>query len=154
METEIYWSAPGHAVGRWRNVFVQVRSGELTLDAMRANEMGARLTRAQYTRSERLGALMVLEKGAPLAKGEVAVLQRKLLATLAEEPRICVCVVLEGDGVALVAQRAFARVAIGNKQRKVCQTLREGAAWVLATAGVPDAGGSLVAFVESIRPKG
>jgi hypothetical protein len=105
LDTEMFWTAPGHVTARWRNVFIQVRAAELTVEVMASIEMGARLTRAQLPRAEPYGAMIVILPGAPHVVGEVAKKQRELLANLGGDERLHLAVVLEGDSVAVMAQQ-------------------------------------------------
>ena len=118
-ESETFWTAPGHVTARWRNVFLQLRSAELTLEALGSIETGARLTRAQVKRSEPYGAVIVIQPGAPPVAGEAVARQRELLAMLGADQRIYLAVVLEGDSVAVIAQRVIARAILRTARRRI-----------------------------------
>jgi hypothetical protein len=153
LETEMLWTAPGHVTARWRNVFIQVRAAELTLDAMASIEMGARLMRAQMPRAEPYGAMIVILPRAPQVVGEAAKKQRALLANLGEDERLHLAIVLEGDSVGVMAQRAVARAVLRTTRRQVCGTIPDAARALVGVIGGLGTQSGLVAFVESLRAK-
>ena len=150
-DSEVLWTAPGHVTARWHNVFIQVRSGALTFEALDAIETGARLTRAQLKRAIPYGAMIVILAGAPAVQGEVAVRQRELLQTLNADERLHVAVALEGEGPAVVMKRVLARAAMRSKRRHICVSVQDAAHLLLGDLGATDGEAALVAFAESLR---
>lgn len=149
----MFWTAPGHVTARWRNVFLQVRAAELTLEALASIEMGARLTRAQMPRGVPYGAMIVIVPGAPQVAGEAAKVQRELMANLAEDERLHLAVVLEGDSVGVMAQRAVARAVLRTNRRQIYGTIADAVRPLLGAIGGLGTQSELVAFVESLRAK-
>ncbi len=145
------WNAPGHAVGRWRNVLVQVRTGEMTVEALGHIETAARLTRAQLPAGEPFGALLVIAEGAQPPVGEAAKKQREVIASLARYERLHLALVLEGRGAGSIAQRAIARVMMGAKHRTIADDVNEAVRRLLAQVGGVAAAAQLLDYVESLR---
>jgi hypothetical protein len=149
-DTERLWEAPGHATGRWHNVFIQIRTGEVTVEVLEHYETAARLMRAQQTGPR--GALFIKASGAPPMVGRVALLQREMIAGLESDRLLHACGVVEGDGLSDIAQRVMLRVALGTKRFVIRASVAAGALWVVSSIGSPYEAGALAQFAESLRP--
>ena len=149
-DSELFWSAPGHAVARWRRIFLQLRSEEMTPDAWNCIETSARLMRAQQRGTRRIGAMLVLLPGAPVVKVPLANRQRELIAEMLQDERLHMCVVLEGDGVMTVVQRAALRLVLPSPRRTVCSTVREAVRVLIAALGETERASELTTFVNAL----
>jgi hypothetical protein len=109
-----------------------------------------RLARAQVPTGP-LGALLVIEEGAPAPTGDVAKRQRELVTSFSSDERVYICVVLEGSGASVSLKRTFARAIFRGPRRHICGTVRDGARWLASEIGA--SADDLVAFVESMRPR-
>ncbi len=146
----VIWKTPKHVFVRRENVIVQVRGEELDVAALDAHEIGLRLARAQLPTGP-LGALLVIEEGAPAPRGDVARKQRELVTSFAADERVFICLVLEGDGASVALKRTLARAVFRGARRHICGKVRDGARWLGAEIDVP--ADELAAFVESVRPR-
>ena len=151
LDTELLWIAPGHVFARWRNVAIQLRSAEMTLEAMGSIETAAHLMRAQMPKAACYGAMLVISADAPRVAGEAAVRQREFLTTLADDERIHIAIVIEGEGVPRFTQRVMARALMGGKRRRVCDSVPDAARTLMAALAAPDGDRELVAYVEELR---
>jgi hypothetical protein len=149
-DTERLWEAPGHATGRWHNVFVQIRTGEATVETLGQIETSARLMRAQQIGPR--GALFIKGPGAPPMVSRVAVLQREMISGLESDRLLHACGVVEGDGLSDIAQRVALRVILSTKRFVVRSTVGAGALWVVSSIGSPHEARALAEVVESLRP--
>jgi hypothetical protein len=150
-EGEVIWTVPGHAIGRWRNVFVQVRSGEMTLDTLKAIETAAHLARTGQRPFPRRGALLVLADGAPPTLGDTRRVQEEQVKRFVDDERLFVATVLEGDGLYATVQRASVHALMGTSRRRIFNTVGEGAEWLLREIGDGEDAPRLVDYVMSLR---
>jgi hypothetical protein len=149
-DTERLWEAPGHAAGRWHNVFVQFRTGEWTLDALGHIETAGRLMRAQVTGPR--GALLIKAAEAPTPAGQVALVQREMITGLKSDPLLHACAVSEGEGLGDIAQQVVIRVLFSTKRFVVRSSIAAGALWIVSSMGSPYEATALAEFAESLRP--
>ena len=76
-----------------------------------------------------------------------------LMASLAEDERLHLAVVLEGDSVGVMAQRAVARAVLRTNRRQIYGTIADAVRPLLGAIGGLGTQSELVAFVESLRAK-
>src|SRR5512142_2810518 len=119
------WKTPKHVFVRRDNLIVQVRGEEHSVAALDAQETGLRLARAQLPTGP-LGALLVIEEGAPAPTGDVAKRQRELVAGFSADERVYICLVLEGGGASVALKRTLARAIFRGPRRHICGTVRDG----------------------------
>jgi hypothetical protein len=150
-DVELLWSAPGHAVARWYNIFVQVRWGEMTLDALAALERLALLTRTRLRTFARRGGLLVAGPDAPATTGQAKREQRRQLEHMLADERMSVALVIEGDGLHPDVQRASARMLVGAGRHRLFGTVDAAGDWLAAEVEI-DAH-ALAAFVQSLRSR-
>ncbi len=147
---QLMWKTPRHIFVRRDNVVVQIRGEAHSVEAFDAQEIGIRLARLQL-RTGLLGALLIVEEGAPPPTGELAKRQRQVVQMFAADERIFVCLVLEGSGVGVTLKRALARSVFNGPRRHICGQVREGGRWLTTQLGEPEKLEELIAYVESLR---
>ncbi len=153
-ESEALWQEPGHVFARWKDVMVQVRGdAELTPQAIESISTVARLTRAQMPGAPVIGALLVLEERAPAPRGPAIAAQKELFQDIADDPRVHIALVLEGNGLGTNLKRVLVRGRLKSPRIKMFGTVAEGARHLLEAIGEPQRTDALIRYVESIRPR-
>jgi hypothetical protein len=149
-DLQIMWKKPKHVFVRRGNLIVQIRGEEYTLEAIDAQQTGLQLARAQV-RTGPIGALLVVDEGAPPTNGEVARRQRELVRSFGADERIYISLVLEGTGAGVALKRALARAVFRGPRRNISGTVRDGARWLATATGEPERIEEMVDFVASLR---
>ena len=114
-----------------RTVLVQYRRGELTLDALQ--RIGASL-RVIIAAGRPLGALLVVEGGAPVPSESARARQRSLVQEILKHPGLRMAPVVRGDDLMAGLNRSAGRlVGMGHKDQIFHGTEpAAGAAWLAA----------------------
>lgn len=110
-------------------VFVQVRRGKLTIDAVDRLVSAARTFLAQ--KKGRVAAIAILEPGAAVPDDAVRAHQRRGMEGLMDDERVVVAGVVLGEDTDATLRRAVARsVSSANKRRRTFQDVGEAVRWV------------------------
>ena len=149
----LFSRGPDGVFALWRrSIVLQVRRGALTLATL---ESAASVLRGATVSGRPLGALLVVEAGAPLPGGDVREVQRVLLRDLGAHEHVRVAPVILGDDVTAALQRSAGRlVAVGNPRVQRFETIPSAAGWLaseLTGLGAPLSSTELVLAVEQLR---
>ena len=137
----------------WRKrVVVQVRRGALlraTFERLRDHILWIART------AEPLGAILVVEDGAPIPGGDVRPLQRALVTDMLAQPNVRVATVTIGSGIGATLSRSAGRmVAMANPRLAAFDSVGPAARWIaqqLESMSVSVRVDELQEAVESLR---
>lgn len=136
------------AFASFRNLLIQVRRGELTLDRFRRITTAVSGKRVEFRGVG--GYVGVLEEGAPVVRGDVRAEQSVFFKRFSSDPRHFFGVVVEGDGVLVHLQRTIMRgLLLANPQARVGSSVREIAPFLAAKVGC--ASGEVVDAIAETR---
>jgi hypothetical protein len=147
---QVFWKSPRHVFVYQEDLVVQIRGEAHSMEALRAQETGLQLARAQF-RGTVFGAMLVIEEGAEAPTGEIAKAQRELVRTFASDERVRIALVLEGGGSLVSLKRTLARGLFTGKRRTICGTVREGARWLANEFGDRAREDQIASLVEKLR---
>lgn len=111
------------------HLFVQVRRGRLTIDAVDRLVVAARSFLASH--KGRVAAIAILERDASVPDEEVRAHQERGMSALLDDDRVFVAGVVLGDDTSATLRRAVTRgVAHGNRRKRTFQDVGEAVRWV------------------------
>lgn len=133
----------------YKNVMVQVRTGQMTLPVVARIAVAARTMRTK--KPGKLGLLAVLEAGAEIASAEVrAAQQRNLRELMAGGDNYSVGFMAD-DGIKARLLRSFTRMLIlGNKRFHIAKDASDASVWLSNVLGSPPSE-ELLAVVQHVR---
>ncbi len=100
----------GNLLARYRNVVLQVRTGEMTLPMLQRIESAALLARAAT--SGNVGAVAIIEEGAVLASADIRAEQAAVVRRLLRDPRTHFVTVVVGQSVGTRAINTVMRLLL------------------------------------------
>ena len=146
---EIVRSDADNTVGWVSNIYVQIRTGRMTLEALRELQSTARLIRARTP--GKVGAFAVLEESAEVLGNEVRTEQKQVVGDLLADPRSYACAYIAGGGTKATLLRSIPRLITPSSPRvHTARSIEEGAAWLAGALGTHTAA-EIVRIVESVR---
>jgi hypothetical protein len=147
---EIIATDPDNTIGWMANVFVQVRTGRMTIDAVKRLESTARLLRVRS--SGPVGAIAVLENSAEVVSTEVRDAQRDAVTSLMQDPRTFMTAVIAGEGVKATLLRSVTRF-VAPKMPRLHNALNlfHATEWLAKSLGGEHTASELLALVEHVR---
>ncbi len=147
---EIISTDADNTIAWMSNVFVQVRTGKMTIDAVKRLESAARLLRVRS--SGPVGAIAVLENGAEVVSGKVRDAQRGAVMSLMQDPRTFMTAVIAGDGVKATLLRSVTRFVAPKMPRlHSAVDLIHASEWLAKALGGEHSASELLALVEHVR---
>jgi hypothetical protein len=145
---EVLVQGEGNLVARYRNVVLQVRSGDMTLPILQRIESAALLARASAGGS--VGAIAIIEEGASLASADVRAAQAALVRRLLKDPRTHFVTVVVGQTVANRAITSVMRLLLlGVPRLRSVGTIEEAIAWLVTHVEGVSAGELRVAIEDA-----
>jgi len=130
---EVVFDDGANVLVRRGDLFVQVRCGPMTLESIELLTALWRSMRRPEMRS--IGALFVLEPGAPVPTAEVRARQTELFREMARDGRLRGALVIEGSGVEVTLKRSVARVLFIGRQVAIVSGVDEGVAALVRVLG-------------------
>lgn len=147
---EIIASDADNTIAWMANVFVQVRTGRMTVDAVQRLESTARLLRVRTTGP--VGAIAVLESSAEVVSNEVRDAQREAVIRLMQDPRTFMTAVIAGAGVKATLLRSVTRFVAPKMPRlHSALNLFHATEWLAKALGGDHSASELLALVEHVR---
>ena len=132
-------------------IFVQVRRGPLTIDAVDRLVVSARSFLASH--QGKVAAIAILERGAAVPDEDVRAHQQQGMAALLDDERVLVAGVVLGEDTSATLRRAVARsVAHGNRRKRTFQDVSDAARWVATELSMD--GSAVYDIVERARKRG
>lgn len=111
------------------SVFVQVRRGRLTIDAV--DRLVAAARSFLTSRKGPVAAIAILERGAEVPEEDVRIHQQKGMSALMDDERVFVAGVVLGDDTGAMLRRASTRgVAHQSRHKRTFQDVAEAVRWV------------------------
>lgn len=147
---EIIATDADNTIAWMANVFVQVRTGRMTIEAVKRLESTARLLRVRS--SGPVGAIAVLESTADVVSSEVRDAQREAVSSLMQDPRTFMTAAIAGDGVKATLLRSVTRF-VAPKMPRVhnALNLHHATEWLAKSLGGEHSASELLALVEHVR---
>lgn len=134
-DLDVFLCDADNAAARWRNVFMQVRTGKLDLIALQQMVRTARLMRA--TVGGNYGGVAILEQTAEVPPRDVLQRQRELLSQLLDDQRMRMLVVILGDGLKVTLARAASRAMSFRGNVEILAKIEDVAPRLAAHIGQP-----------------
>lgn len=147
---EIIASDADNTIGWMANVFVQVRTGKMTIEAVKRLESTARLLRVRSAGP--VGAIAVLENSAEVVSSKVRDAQRGAVLSLMQDPRTFMTAVIAGEGVKAALLRSVTRFVAPKMPRlHSAVDLIHASEWLAKALGGEHSASELLALVEHVR---
>lgn len=147
---EIIATDADNTIAWMANVFVQVRTGRMTIDAVKRLESTARLLRVRS--SGPVGAIAVLENSADVVSTAVRDAQRDAITRLMQDPRTFMTAVIAGEGVKATLLRSVARFVVPRMPRlHNALNVFHATEWLAKSLGGEHSASELLALVEHVR---
>ncbi len=124
----------GNLLVQYRSALIQVRSGEMTPRVLDRLESASRLARASFAGN--VGAVTIIEDGAPLGSAPMRAKQAALIKSLLRDPRTYLVSTVIGDSVVTRSIQTVMRLLlIGVPRIRVTRTIDEAADWLSEKLG-------------------
>jgi hypothetical protein len=147
---EIIATDADNTIGWMANVFVQVRTGRMTIDSVKRLESAARLLRVRS--SGPVGAIAVLESTADVVPSGVREAQRDAVTSLMQDPRTFMTATIAGEGVKATLLRSVSRFVAPKMPRvHTAPNLFHATEWLAKSLGGEHSASELLALVEHVR---
>jgi len=147
---EILATDADNTIAWMANVFIQVRTGKMTIEAVKRLESTARLLRVRSVGN--VGAIAVLENGAEMVTSQVRDVQREAVTSLMSDPRTYMTAVIAGDGVRATLLRSVTRFGAPKMPRlHSARNVREACEWLAKSLGGGHSTSELLSLVEYVR---
>lgn len=114
-----------NAAARWRNVFIMVRHGTLTLARQEHVAQAFRAVRREV--AGEMGAFFVNLPSSVMPEQDVRERQGALFKEFAQDPHVHACVVVVGEGVAFTLKRSLIRGLMLTRRVLTFSAVEEGA---------------------------
>lgn len=116
------------------NVFVQVRTGRISVEAVNRMQSVARLLRVRTTGP--VGAIAVLESGAEVVTSAIREKQREAVMGMMADPRTYMTAVIAGTGVKAALLRSVTRFVAPRMPRlHTARDIPDATAWLASSLG-------------------